>query len=110
MIPSPALSNLLKMLEAGKDSSLLRFGIGNEYLKACLAAQALTHLQMAVILDPNYSAAWKLLGRALTECDRTQEALVAYERGIVVANTKGDQQAAKEMSVFARRLRGKMTG
>jgi len=55
--------------------------------------------------DPDYSAAWKLLGRALTEAGRGEEALEAYERGVVVATTRGDQQAAKEMTVFARRLR-----
>ena len=107
MTPLSALMNLLKMLDAGKDSTLLRFGLGNEYLKAGLPAQAVTHLQLAVALDPTYSAAWKLLGRALTQCDRTQEALAAYERGIAVAGAKGDQQAAREMTVFARRLRGK---
>ena len=32
-------------------------------------------------------------------------ALAAYERGITVAETKGDIQAAKEMTVFAKRIR-----
>jgi hypothetical protein len=31
--------------------------------------------------------------------------MVAYERVIAVATARGDQQAAKEMTVFARRLR-----
>jgi predicted Zn-dependent protease len=101
----PALANFLKMLEAGKESALLRFSIGSEYLKLERAAQAVSHLQRAVALDSGYSAAWKLLGRALAECGQREEALAAYEQGISIAQAKGDKQAAKEMEVFARRLR-----
>ena len=62
-----AIENLEKMLSAGKDSALLRFSLGSEYLKARDAGMAAGHLQRAVALDPGYSAAWKLLGSALTE-------------------------------------------
>ena len=104
-MPGTALANFLKMLEGGKDNALLRFSIGSEYLRQEQAAQAVSHFQRAVELDAGYSAAWKLLGRALGECGREDEALCAYEQGIRVAEAKGDKQAAKEMGVFARRLR-----
>ena len=58
----------------------------------------------AVEHDPKYSAAWKLLGRALADVDAPQEALAAYRQGIAVAEARGDVQAAKEMDVFARRI------
>ena len=102
-----AIENLEKMLSAGKDSALLRFSLGSEYLKARDAGMAAGHLQRALALDPGYSAAWKLLGGALTELGRYSEALSAYRRGIEVAEQKGDKQAAKEMQVFARRLEKK---
>jgi hypothetical protein len=57
-----------------------------------------------VALDPKYTAAWKLYGKALTEAQRPDEALAAYQSGIAVAHAKGDKQAEKEMQVFARRL------
>jgi predicted Zn-dependent protease len=98
------LPNLLKMLAAGRDNALLRFSLGSEYLKAGDHAQAAAHLRAAVKQDPAYSAAWKLLGRALDENGRTQDALAAYREGMVVAESKGDKQAAREMAVFARRL------
>lgn len=101
---TPALDNLLRMLAAGKDGAALRFGLGNEYLKAGDPAAAAEHLERAVTLDPTYSAAWKLLGKALAESGRRDEALGAYRRGIEVAEKRGDKQAAKEMSVFLRRL------
>ena len=64
----------------------------------------MTHLQKAVGHDPAYSAAWKLLGRALNESGDARAALEAYREGIAVAGKKGDIQAAKEMTVFARRI------
>jgi len=103
-VSSPTLTNLLKMLAGGRDDALLRFSLGNEYLKAGDAHAAAEHLKAAIARDPNYSAAWKTLGRALEATGAKNEALAAYREGISVAERKGDKQAAKEMSVFARRL------
>ncbi|MEP7205499.1 MAG: tetratricopeptide repeat protein [Casimicrobiaceae bacterium] len=102
---SPALQNFLRMLEGGKDGALLRFAIGNEYLKAGEPSAAALHFARAVALDPGYTAAWKLRGKALADAGRTDEAIEAYEQGIAVARGKGDRQAEKEMEVFVRRLR-----
>lgn len=101
---SPALANFERMLASGKDGALLRFSLGNEYVKAGDAARAVEHLRRAVDFDGDYTAAWKLLGRALADSGRRDEALEAYRSGIAVAQRKGDKQAQKEMQVFARRL------
>ena len=101
------LDNLLKMLAAGRDNALLRFSLGNEYLKIGDAGVAAEHLRVAVKHDPGYSAAWKLLARALEESGALEDALAAYREGIAVAERKGDKQAAKEMTVFARRIERK---
>ncbi len=101
---SGAIENFEKMLASGKDNALLRFSLGNAYLGAGEAAKAVPHLQKAVEHDPRYSAAWKLLGRALNDAGEARAALEAYRKGIEVAQGKGDVQAAKEMTVFARRI------
>jgi predicted Zn-dependent protease len=101
---SQQIPNLLKLVGTARDGALLRFSLGSEYLKSADFEPAIAHLGAAVEKDPGYSAAWKLLGRALSESGRTGEALAAYRRGIEVAQGKGDRQAAKEMAVFARRL------
>lgn len=92
------------MLAAGRDTALLRFSLGLNYLKAGNAARAAEHLKSAVALDKDYSAAWKLLGKALTESGAAGEAAEAYRNGIAAAERRGDKQAAKEMIVFLRRL------
>jgi predicted Zn-dependent protease len=99
-----SIANFERLLAAGRDDALLRFGLGSEYLKVDAPSVAATHFAHAVAHDPGFSAAWKLYGRALTECGRFDEALAAYERGIAVAELKGDKQAAKEMAVFAKRI------
>ncbi len=102
-----AIERLEKMLAAGKDSPMLRYGLGDAYLKANAAHTAVDHLRRAIEQDPNYSAAWKLLGRALVEGGSPAEAADAYRQGIIVAEEKGDVQAAKEMRVFLKRLEKK---
>jgi Tfp pilus assembly protein PilF len=67
-------------------------------------ASAVEPLGNAVALDPQFTAAWKLYARALQETGRPREALAAYRTGIDVAQRKGDRQAEKEMTVFARRI------
>src|SRR5262245_37781916 len=92
------------MLAAGRDDALLRFGLGNEYLRAGDAARAAGHLRRAVEHDPGYSAAWKLLGKALAQTGDAPAAIDAYRKGIDAATAKGDKQAAREMAVFLKRL------
>src|SRR5258706_16327391 len=103
-ISAAAAAPLEKLLAAGKDGALLRFGLGNAYLGAGDALRAAEHLRHALAFDPDYSAAWKLLGKALTAAGRESDALAAYRDGIAAAERKGDKQAVKEMEVFARRL------
>jgi predicted Zn-dependent protease len=105
-----ALENFERMLAQGKDNALLRYSLGNEYLKADNPCNAILHLREAVRQDPRHSASWKLLGRALAETGDLDGALAAYRAGIDVAEKKGDLQAAKEMRVFARRVEKQQAG
>ena len=98
------IDKLERLLASGQDNALLRYGLGNEYLKADQYDRAAEHFRKAVEHDPNYSAAWKLLGKALTAAGRNDAAIHAYQNGIRAAQQKGDLQAAKEMTLFLKRL------
>lgn len=104
------ISALEKLLGTPRDGALLRYSLGLEYEKAGNPDKALEHLREAVSRDPHYSAAWKALGRLLSALERPAEALAAYRSGIEAAEKKGDRQAGKEMTVFARRLEKKLGG
>lgn len=101
---SNLITNFETLLAQGKDNAMLRFSLGNAYFGQHDFAMACHHLAKAVKLDPNYSAAWKLYGKALVENGEPAAAIAVYEAGIAVAEKKGDLQAAKEMKVFLRRL------
>lgn len=99
------IDKLEKLLASGMDNAMLRYGLGNEYFKSGQFERAIEHLRMSVKHDPNYSAAWKQLGKAMTSAGRNDDAIHAYENGIRAAGQKGDLQAAKEMTVFLKRLK-----
>jgi Tfp pilus assembly protein PilF len=99
-----ALDNLEKLLGTARDGALLRYSLGLEHLKAGHLEQAVAQLREAVARDAHYSAAWKALGKALEQSQAHGEALEAFRSGIEAARRKGDKQAEKEMTVFARRL------
>jgi len=107
------IANLEKMLGGPRDGALLRYSLGNEWLKAGDPSKAAVYFRESVSLDAGYSAAWKQLGKALQDSGDTEAALDAFRRGIAVATDRGDIQAAKEMTVFAKRLdkqRGNISG
>jgi Tfp pilus assembly protein PilF len=103
------IDNFEALLANGQDNALLRFSLGNEYIKAGDTEQALVHLRAAVQQDPAYSAAWKALGKVFYERGAYQEALETYTKGIAAAEKKGDKQVAKEMQVFERRTKKRLS-
>ena len=109
-MPSTAIASLEKLLGTPRDGALLRYSLGIEYLKSENAAKAAGYLRDAVIKDPGYSAAWRALGKALEAAAQPAEALAAYRSGIAAAQKKGDRQAEKEMTVFARRIEKRTAG
>ncbi len=95
---------LQNMLNQGQDNLLLRYGLAQALLKDGQAEQAVEHLLKALEFDPQHSAAYKLLGKAYNESQQPEHAISTYEKGIAIAEQKGDIQAAKEMKVFLKRL------
>ena len=98
------VANLEAMLERGTDTASLRFALASRYLSDGNVERALEHAAVAVDLDRDYSAAWKLLAQAQTQAGLDDHAAQTFRQGIEVAERCGDQQAAKEMRVFLKRL------
>ena len=90
------------------DTALLRKG-----LRAMLRTRAFDARMLIAQRQKKMSFYMQCLGEeaiacahalALSEGGNLHEALATYRRGIEIAQHRGDQQAAKEMTVFARRL------
>ena len=103
------IPSLEAMLERGQDNALLRFTLGNLLYQQKDYTKAELHLSRAVEMDPGYSAAWKIYGRTLAAAGKHPDAASAFRQGMAVAEKRGDIQAAKEMTVFLRRLEKKLS-
>lgn len=79
---------LEKRLAAGSDDALLRFTLGNAYLRESDLATAILHLKAAVTHKPDYSAAWALLGTVCLKHGDEDAAVDAWTQGIKVAEEK----------------------
>lgn len=99
------IKNLEALIAKGQDSALIHYSLGNEYRREKKFAHAITHLARAVELEPGYSAAWKMYGKSLSENNQINDAIRVFAQGIIVAEKKGDVQAAKEMKVYLKRLK-----
>jgi tetratricopeptide (TPR) repeat protein len=97
-------ANLEALLARGTDNAGLRLALASLHLDAGRVDIALGHAEAAVAHDPRYSAAWKALGRVRERNGDLTAAIEAYDKGIAIAEERGDQQAAKEMRVFRKRL------
>jgi predicted Zn-dependent protease len=98
------VAQLRSLCGGPRDGALLRMSIANALLARADNDAAVEELRAALRFDPDYSAAWKLLGKALAESGDTDAAREAYRAGIAAAAKRGDKQAEKEMTVFLRRL------
>ncbi len=98
---------LEKMLAAGQDSAMLRFGLGSAYFNEKAYQKAIPHLKSCIEQDADYSAAYKLLGRSLIATGANEDARGYLEKGLMIAHAKGDKQTEKEISVFLKRLQSR---
>ena len=83
---------------------MLRFTLAKQYLEEGDTAKAILHARVAVELDGDYSAGWRLLGQAQVAAGNIADAADSFKRGIEVASQRGDRQVEKEMQVFLKRL------
>lgn len=96
--------SLEKILASGRDNAMLRFALGQAYFDEQEYVLAAKHLAKAIEFDRDYSAAWKSYAQTLTHLGERQAAIEAYQKGISVAEKKGDMQVMREMRVFLKRL------
>lgn len=78
--------------------------LGMELYKVGEYEEARDLLLRAVENKPDYSVAYRALGRAHFELGEYDEAREVFARGREVAESNGDLQTVKEIDVFVRRL------
>ena len=77
--------------------ALVWYGLGSEYFKAESWSEAADALQKVVQLNPDYTAAYQMLGTALLNQGKREDARRAWEQGLEVANRTGAWKARQHM-------------
>lgn len=99
-----------KLLERDPENPMVLCSLGIELFKEENYEEARDHLQKAVANKPDYSVAYRALGRTLYELRKDEEAREVFTRGREVAQQNGDLQTVKEIDVFTRRLEKRSGG
>jgi predicted Zn-dependent protease len=93
-----------KLLERDENNPMVLCSLGIELFKEGRYEEARDYLARAVANKPDYSVAYRMLGRAHYELGEDEEARRVFARGREVAEENGDLQTVKEIDVFVRRL------
>jgi uncharacterized protein HemY len=99
-----------KLIERDPDNPMILYSLGNELFKEKKYAEAEEYLRRAVQNKPDYSVAYRMLGRTLYEFGEDAEARRIFAEGREVAQKNGDLQTVKEIDVFIRRLEKRERG
>ena len=99
-----------KLLERDPRNPMVLYSLGNELFKEGRYGEARDHFKRAVENKPDYSVAYRMLGRAHYELHEDTEARTIFLKGKEVANANGDLQTVKEIDVFLRRLHKREVG
>ncbi len=93
-----------KLLERDRENPMVLYSLGSELFKEGNYPEAREHLERAVRNKPDYSVAYRSLGRTLFELQEDAEARRVFSEGRQVAERNGDLQTVKEIDVFVNRL------
>jgi uncharacterized protein HemY len=103
--PEEKVAALKKSIRKEPDDPVGYYLLGMEYAKLLRHLDAIDAFERAIRVKPDYTAAYRELGKSLREAGRLHEAADVLGQGVVVAEQTHDAQTMKEMLVFLKRLK-----
>jgi Tfp pilus assembly protein PilF len=97
---------LRRMIEGGRDGAMPRLTLGEAMAREGQTEEAVGHFEKAIAFDPDYSAAWRALGRLQLKSGDTAAATQTFRQGLAAARRRGDMQIVRELEVRLKRLQG----
>jgi predicted Zn-dependent protease len=88
---------LLALAEAQPEEVMIWYGLANEYVKLERWQEAVDTLRRTVLLNPEYTSAYQMLGTALMSLNQREEARRVWTEGIEVAGRAGAWNARQHM-------------
>lgn len=87
----------VEMVKQQPDDAMIWYGLASEYVKAERWSEAADALCNVVRLNPDYTAAFQMLGTTLMNQGQSEEARSIWTQGIEVANRTGAWKARQHM-------------
>ena len=97
------IAGLKDLVDEEPDDVTARFMLATELAKVGEHGAAAVHFATIVAQDPDYTAAYRGLGRTKIALGDLDGARQVFTAGLVVADRTGDLQSGKEMASFLRR-------
>jgi tetratricopeptide (TPR) repeat protein len=92
-------------IRAEPDDPVGYYVLGMEYAKLRRHLDAIASFERALEKLPDYTAAFRELGKSQRDAGRIREAEETWGQGVVVAQKRGDTQTLKELLVLLKRLK-----
>jgi predicted Zn-dependent protease len=94
------------LLEEQPDEAMVWYGLANEYVKLEEWGEAITALQNVLRCNPDYTAAYQMLGTALEHQGNREEARQVWTAGLAVAERAGAFQARAHLERLLAQTQG----
>src|SRR5215470_15635655 len=85
------------MLKEQPEDAMVWYGLASEYFRLERWSEASEAFRKVVQYNPNYTAAYQMLGTALMNQDRREEARSVWAQGIEAATRAGAMKARQHM-------------
>ena len=99
-----------KLVAHNAQDALSRFTLGRAYLEAGRPDDAVRILEEVLAIKPDFTAAYVILGEAHEKSGKLARALKTWNRGIELAQQKGDLHPRNQMQEHLKRLTGGPAG
>lgn len=86
-----------QMAHADSGNAMIWYGLGNEYAKAERWTEAIATFRKVIEINPDYTAAYQMLGTALSTAGEPEAARLAWQEGVQVASRMGAWKAGQHM-------------
>lgn len=98
------VESLRELLAEDDTDVTTRFMLATELARLDRHGEAAAHFGCILEADPDYTAAYRGLGRACMALGEAERARAVFTAGLAVAERTGDMQSGREMASFLRRL------
>jgi Fe-S cluster biosynthesis and repair protein YggX len=98
------IAQFQKMANDDPDNELGHYRLGQLYMENKQFEEAVASFNRTLILSPQFSKVFQLLGNSLLSLDKKSEAVTTLQKGFTIADERGDNMPRDEMARMLKEL------